>query len=194
MNRTQLEHAIRASTTILAQDRVNIVGSQSILGTWDANELPGEATASVEVDVCPMHDDDAESLADVLDGAIGELSDFHQTHGFYIQGVGRTTSRLAPGWVDRLVPVTGPGTQGATGLCLDPDDLCAAKILAHREKDQEFVRALIVHQMVDPNVVLERVQLTDVPEEVRDVAVRWLVPHCTHWDALGLATVPRGAR
>lgn len=128
MRRSQLEHAIRASTEIVQQDSVIIIGSQSVLASWDEHRLPEQVTRSVEVDVCPMQDDDAETLATRLDGIIGELSPFHETHGFYIQGVGRRTAILPEGWVDRLVPVRNANTNGRTGLCLEPHDLCVAKL------------------------------------------------------------------
>lgn len=79
MRRSDLEHSIRAATEIIRQDRVIIIGSQAVLGSWDENQLPTEATMSDEVDVCPLTDDDAESLADELDAAIGEWSNFHTT-------------------------------------------------------------------------------------------------------------------
>ncbi|GEA84196.1 hypothetical protein GCM10009774_07010 [Cellulomonas gelida] len=105
VSRSDLEHAIRASTRIVQQKSVIIVGSQAVLGSWDEDELPAEATLSVEIDVCPMHDDDAESLATELDARIGELSSFHETHGFYIQGVGRRTALLST--ARRTTPMSG---------------------------------------------------------------------------------------
>ena len=75
----ELEHAIRAATEIIAEDRVIVIGSQAILGSFTEDELPGEATMSIEVDIVPLHDDDAGPLATLIDGAIGEWSSFHDT-------------------------------------------------------------------------------------------------------------------
>lgn len=161
MRRDQLEHAIRAATQVIEQDRVIIIGSQAILGSYGEEDLPERATASVEVDVVPLDDDDAESLATALDGAIGELSAFHQTHGFYIQGVGRRTAVLADGWADRLVPVANDNTGGRTGLCLEPHDLCVAKLIAGRTKDHEFVSALLEARLVSASVLAERLDRVD---------------------------------
>jgi len=63
MRRAELEHAIRAATEIVAEDRVIVIGSQAILGSYTEDELPDEATMSIEVDIAPMHDDDAGALA-----------------------------------------------------------------------------------------------------------------------------------
>lgn len=67
MRRDQLEHAIRAATRIVKQREIIIIGSQAILGSWDESELPAEAVTSVEVDMCPIEDDDVESLATEID-------------------------------------------------------------------------------------------------------------------------------
>lgn len=185
VSRSDLEHAIRASTTIIRQPSVVIVGSQAVLGSWDEHELPAAATLSIEIDVCPMHDDDAESLATELDARIGELPSFHETHGFYIQGVGPRTALLSAGWRERLVPVAVNDGSGHTGLCLEVHDLCAAKMLANREKDHTFVGALIQARFVDPNIVWDRVTATDTDAQRIEAAQRWLLQQCQLWRATG---------
>lgn len=172
MRRDQLEHAIRASTEIIRQDTVIIIGSQSILGTWNEDELPEAATMSDEVDVCPLEDNDAEDLATELDSVAGELSPFHELHEFYIQGVGRRTAVLPPGWSDRLVPVSNDNTKGRTGLCLEPHDLCAAKILVMREKDQRFTWALLQAGLIARNILIDRLSSIDDPRAER--AILWV--------------------
>jgi hypothetical protein len=51
MRRDQLEHAIRTACQIIGNPEVIIVGSQSILGTFREDQLPADATMSVEI--CP---------------------------------------------------------------------------------------------------------------------------------------------
>jgi len=194
VSRADLLHAIRASTRIINQTHVIIIGSQAALALWDEDDLPPEATMSTEIDVCPLHDDDAESLADKLDGAIGELSSFHDTHGFYIQGVGRHTALLSPGWVERLVPVAADATSGHTGLCLEVHDLCAAKLLANRLKDHVYVAAMIDEMFVDPNVVWDRIVATPTDPARIDTSKSWLLPRCRTWSATGATTRPASYR
>jgi len=43
-----------------------------------------------------------------------------------------------------------------TGWCLDPHDLCAAKLTAGREKDTTFVRALLQAGLIHRDVLDER--------------------------------------
>jgi hypothetical protein len=83
--------------------------------------------------MAPLSDDDAATLSTKLDGAIGEWSMFHQTHGYYVQGVGRDTAVLPEGWENRLVAVSGPNTNGRTGLCLDARPLPGQTRRAPRE-------------------------------------------------------------
>lgn len=192
VTRTQLEHAIRASTRILGASPVIVIGSQSILASWDERDLPVEATMSIEIDVVPLDDDENESLATALDGAIGEFSEFHRTHDFYVQGVGKDTAHLPPGWADRLIEVSTDQTGQGAGLCLEQYDLCAAKLLANREKDRVFVGALIAARMIDPNLVHDRIVVTETDDERVQAATAFLRPHCQLWWATNdAARTPR---
>jgi hypothetical protein len=137
---------------------------------------------SVEVDILPIAEsnDEAARLADLIEGVAGEFSTFEELHGFSIDGVDLETSALPARWRDRLVKVqnanTAPtGQPQFTGWCLDKEDLCVAKLCAFREKDRNFVAALLEAGLVDAGVILER--LLSVEERRRsdaDRAVAWL--------------------
>ena len=165
MIRSQLEHAIRASCDVLKIDEVTILGSQSILGKWNERQLPPKAIFSKEVDVADFTKAtliDQEKSADLLEGLLGEYSRFHQTHGFYIDGVDSSTASLPPGWNKRLVKVQNRNTNNKIGWCLEPHDLCVAKLAANREKDREFVTAVMKADIVKPKIIRQR--LEQVPE------------------------------
>jgi len=183
MRRDQLEHAIRTACQIIGRPEVIVVGSQAILGTFREDELPGQATMSSEIDILPIADSNEETaqLADRIEGVAGEFSPFEQLHGFSIDGVDLQTSALPEGWRDRLIKVQNANTVAAgggtqfTGWCLDKEDLCVAKLCAFREKDQNFVSALLGAGLVDPGVIAAR--LATVPERYRPsaaAAAEWL--------------------
>lgn len=174
MRRTDLEHIIRAACRVAEQDQVLIVGSQSILGTYSEFELPSESTFSEEADVFPLFDDAEGTQSTRIDGAIGELSQFHQSFGYYAQGVDRRTSTLPEGWASRLVPIRNENTAYFTGWCLDVHDLCSAKLIANREKDRAFVQALIKDDLVLVSTIRERLGATRVDEARRNIALSWL--------------------
>ena len=78
MTRDQLEHAIRAACDVAEDSEVWVFGSQAILGEFP--DAPEALRASIEVDMQPKNRPDK---ADLVDGALGEMSQFHKTHDFY---------------------------------------------------------------------------------------------------------------
>ena len=51
---------------------------------------------------------------DAIDGALGELSMFHQTYGFYVHGVSIEAATLPTGWKSRTIKVSDAvGTRAA---------------------------------------------------------------------------------
>jgi len=73
VTRAQLEHLIRASGAIAASDSVVIIGSQAILALHP--DAPAELLGSMEAALYPLDDP---RKADIIDGAIGEESPFHE--------------------------------------------------------------------------------------------------------------------
>jgi hypothetical protein len=165
MNREQLAHVVRAAATIVGDGDIVILGSQSILATYDESRLPDEATMSVEADLAFRNDPEA-AKADQVDGAIGELSPFHETHGYYAQGVEISTAVLPAGWQDRLELLERKDSYPGYARCLEPHDLVVAKLVAGREKDLSFATALIAHDLVDPATLKERAATIDRPGAV----------------------------
>jgi len=159
LNRAQLEHVIRAAATIAGDTEIVVVGSQAILGRYP--KAPPELLVSADVDVYPRNHPER---ADLIEGSIGELSPFHETYGYYAQGVGDRTAVLPEGWESRLVAVPTPA---GTGLCLEPHDLVISKYAAGREKDRDYVRTALRHRLVDRDTLLERLARTPIDEALR---------------------------
>lgn len=149
MTREELEHIIRASGDITNHYEFVIVGSQSILGTVPRPE--SVLTVSMEADIYPLQ---APELADEIDGAIGEGSQFHQTYGYYAQGVGPETALLPKDWMQRVHRVQNRNTHDRVGYCLGIADLFLAKAAAGRDKDRVFCMALLQYGYVTPAEVL----------------------------------------
>jgi len=165
MNRYQLEHIIRAAAGNANTRDIVVIGSQAILGTYP--DAPDALRQSMEADVFPL---DAPELSIVIDGAMGELSLFHETFGYYAHGVDTSTAILPSGWKDRLVKIENENTMGARGWCLEAHDLAVSKLAAGREKDLEFVRTLVRLRMVALETL--RRLLAETPE--MDAALRML--------------------
>lgn len=172
MTREELEHVIRASGDVTNQYEFVIVGSQSMLGPVPN---PEEVfTVSMEVDIYPLQ---APELADKIDGAIGEGSQFHRSFGYYAQGVGPKTATLPKDWTQRLHRVQNSNTNGRVGYCLDVLDLFLAKAAAGREKDREFCMALFEYGYVTLAQALTMVPTMPIDEKeqrtLRATIRRW---------------------
>jgi hypothetical protein len=164
MKRSELEHLIRAAGSIANDPEIVVIGSQAILGQFP--NAPTPLLVSAEADLFPLHHPE---LADLIDGSIGEGSQFHEQFGYYAQGVGERTAVLPKGWRDRLVRIENANTRGVAGLCLEVHDLAISKHVASREKDLEFTRELARQGMTDSKVLLARLKETDVAQELRKV-------------------------
>jgi hypothetical protein len=174
-----LEHILRSASKIAADPDVVVVGSQAILGSYKEDVLPERAHASIEADVTFLGDHDNDK-SDVVDMFLGEDSHFHSSFGYYAQGVSVEVARLPTGWRERLVSFTSEATLGATGHCLEPHDLVISKLVAGRPKDLEFADALLSAGLIDPDILLERAHLLEVPVEARRVAAwvtSWVRKH-----------------
>jgi hypothetical protein len=165
MTRSDLEHLIRAAGKIAGERELVIIGSQAVLGQFP--EAPGILSRSMEADLYPLS---RPERADSIDGAIGEGSAFHRTHGYYAQGVGPDTATLPRNWQKRLVRIENSNTGGFAGLCLEVHDLAISKYVAGREKDREFTRALAKYEITSKAALLERLAATKL-----DAAVAKLV-------------------
>lgn len=164
MTRAELEHIIGAAATVADDDEIVVIGSQAILGQFP--DAPSELLRSMEADVWPRNRPERWEL---VDGTLGELSPFHETFGYYAQGVGPETATLPEGWERRLIRVQSPRTRGAVGLCLEVHDLVISKYAALREKDIAFVQAAIRHGLVDRGQLIERLAGTALLPERRDL-------------------------
>jgi hypothetical protein len=170
MNKEEFDHGVRAAGSILDVSEVLVIGSQAAHGTIPG-DLPPEALRSIEVDIAVFDDPDG-SMADLLDGAIGEASVFQLQFGFYVDGVSVSTAILPTGWRDRLVRYETPATNGIVAWCLELHDLWVSKALAGRPKDLEFCRAFLSRELVDRSVLRERLSnITDVSDAVVNRAV-----------------------
>ena len=171
MTREQLEHAIRAACAVCEDNEIWIFGSQAILGEFP--NAPEALRASIEVDVQPKNRSDN---MDAIDGVLGELSLFHQTHGFYVHGMPIEEAVTLPqDWENRATPVVDEiSTEGNIGWCVEAYDLAASKLVAYREKDRDFVRVLLTEGMINAQNLLERICLLMIDEPLHERLVQWV--------------------
>ena len=162
MKRSDLEHLIRAAGAIAQDEQIVVIGSQAVLGQFP--DAPSTLLGSMGADCFPLN---RPERADLIDGAIGEGSGFHEQFGYYAQGVGKETATLPAAWQERLVPVTNANTGGVEGLCLEVHDLAVSKYVAGREKDLAFTSALARYRMTRKSTLLQRAAQTKLAPALR---------------------------
>jgi hypothetical protein len=139
-----------------------VIGSQAILGSYSEDQLPLEAVLSLEADIA-FRDDPDERKSDAVDGAIGEGSSFHSMNSYYAQGVSVGTATLPDGWEARVVAYDRRDAAPSRAVCLEPHDLVVSKLVAGREKDNDFATALIAAGLIDPATLHERAATLPLP-------------------------------
>jgi hypothetical protein len=169
MKREHLQHIIRAASAICEEPDFIVIGSQAIHGSLsDIDEV--ELVRSMEADLYPVH---APNKSELLN-TIGEFSPFHTQNGYYADGVDETTATLPAGWKDRVVCISGPLTQNvhgfeARGWCLELHDLVISKLVAGREKDIAFFRALVRMHELQEVTLRERLAQTELSPAKRRI-------------------------
>jgi len=168
MTRAQLEHIVRAAGAITDEQTILVLGSQSILGSFPTPPEP--LTLSREADVCPLR---SPEKADLISGAIGEISEFDSTFGYYAHGLPPEACPLPRGWESRLIKFRNENTRDVTALCLHPLDLACSKLAAGRPKDIEFVGSMLTHHLIEQSALETQIALLPGVEQ-REYASRSL--------------------
>lgn len=165
MKRSQLEHVLRAAAAIAQETTFVVVGSQAILMAFP--HAPDELLVSREIDLYPaLHPE----KSDLIEGAIGAMSSFEQTFGYYADGVGPETAVMPNDWRTReKLYYIGE----VTVICPEVHDLAVSKCVAGRDKDADFIRALFRHAMIELPVMMERIALLE--------STKHPVQHITQW-------------
>ena len=176
-----LERAVRAIATEFRTDTIFIIGSQSILLAWP--DAPTVLRTSPEIDAFPenatlweiqekdKHPNETPEASEHIDALFGSGSLFHQTHGFYIDGVDENTATLPAGWRTRaVVRRIEVDRRIVTAVAPSPEDLIVSKLARLDEKDRLFIEAYHSVRPLDPKVIEQLIRLTDLETPVADRA------------------------
>jgi hypothetical protein len=166
MKRSEVEHVLRAAAAITLETSFYVIGSQAVL--LPHPDAPEALQLSRELDLYPtLHPE----KADLIDGAIGAMSIFDTTYGYHADGVGPETAVMPSDWHTRE---TFHYIGEVTVICPELHDLAVSKCVAGREKDADFIRCLLQHQMIDSQLLIERTQTLDAHRYPIAVIVEWI--------------------
>jgi hypothetical protein len=187
LNRTiaDLEHTVRAIATEFKTDSVFIIGSQAILLALP--DPPPEMTISPEIDAFPAnakiwemqekakHPDANPEASEQINALFGEGSLFHETHGFYIDGVDENTAVLPRDWRSRaIVRKVEVCDRVVTAVVPCPEDVIVSKLARMDEKDRRFVEAYHAVRPLDAQVIEQRIRSSRMELAVAERAVAYI--------------------
>jgi hypothetical protein len=174
-----LQRAVRAIATEFGTDKVFIIGSQAVLVEWP--DAPTDMTSTPEIDAYPGNaklwqamNSDMEA-SEHINALFGYGSQFHQTHGFYIDGVDEGTAKLPPGWEDRAwVRKLDIGGKTVSVVAPSAEDLIVSKLARLDPKDQEFIEAYNTGRPLDLTLIEDRVRASQWDASVADRAIMFI--------------------
>jgi hypothetical protein len=184
MKRPQLIELLQRIRTSHPETRLIVAGSQAFYAF--TGTAPAVITFSIEADLLLVREAFA-ARAD-LETNFGMDSAFQAETGFYAHPVGLGTIVLSAGWEERLVPF-GRDEGLINVWALELHDLLASKLMAGRDKDFEFLHALIVHALCDFPTLLARMELLRAGASANAVPERLtrLARHLRDWHRDDLA-------
>jgi hypothetical protein len=180
-----LERTVRAIATEFKSDTVFIIGSQAILAEWP--EAPPTMTASPKIDAFPAnaklwetqekakHPGEDPEASEHINALFGEGSQFHRTHGFYIDGVDENTATLPADRQTRAImrPVA-VGDRLVTAIAPCPEDIIVSKLARLDDKDKKFILAFHAVRPLDPDVIESRIRSSRMDLAVANRAVAYI--------------------
>lgn len=127
-------------------------------GTLGAKDFGTE-----DVDIFSLDGDDEDQFTDEAE-IIGQGSTFHETHGYYADGVAPRTAIMPVDWRLRAERRDVPGAPGVVLWIPEINDVALAKLCAWREKDRQWLDAAVKEGLIDPAAMASRLSnLTQTP-------------------------------
>ncbi|MDP6427348.1 MAG: hypothetical protein QGH73_01020 [Rhodospirillales bacterium] len=166
-----LIRAVRSIGSHFKTDTVFIIGSQAIL--LDQPAAPANLRTTDEIDAYPGNFEEWEArnpdnlASEEINAWFGAGSDFHETFGFYIDGVDENTAKFPPGWKARAIRKTlkdGAKFIHVVAPCLE--DLIVSKLHRLDPKDKKFIQACGQMQPLNLTLIKARLEETKPAPEI----------------------------
>ena len=146
-------HVARALSEITGRKELVVVGSAAVIAAMV--EMNGNDFGTEDVDIFSLDSDDEERFIDEAE-IIGRDSKFHETHGYYADGVGPKTAIMPADWKTRAEARNVPGAPGVVLWVPDMNDVALAKLCAWRDKDIQWLKIAVKEGVIEPAVMASR--------------------------------------
>ncbi len=175
MKREYLFRVFKEARRLTGHQDYVVIGSLSILGTQDEGGLPAGMAVSIDIDTYTRADPGR--IHDVKD-ALGEGSDFHRIHGYFLDPVSPSLPSLPDGWQGRMACLE---QDGLSLWFLDPDDAAISKYARSQPNDLRWIRAGILSGHVSLPRVQARIASTTFLDASEEATVRRQVAADQAW-------------
>lgn len=162
-----MEHILRAAADLTKRTRFVIVGSAAVVVR--VRNVPADMMMTPEIDIYVPDAADADEIADLIDSNIGRNSPFHQTYGYFGDGVSPQTAKMPADWQERVSEYNGVECPGVTLIVPEENDIAMAKVLAWRDKDLGWLKAGLNHKLLDLQAMADRLHLMPDPDPERGI-------------------------
>lgn len=161
LKKADIAHILRAAAAVTQCRRFVLVGTGAVIIVIKAPQAFLMQTR--EIDIYATDTDDPASMSDLIDGSLGEGSQFDKTFGYFADGVSNLTACMPLDWEQRAIAFPVPGADGVSVLCPSPTDIALSKLCAWREKDIDWLRAALLHGIADVEAMRQRHAMIDNP-------------------------------
>lgn len=166
MKRDHLFKLFQEAHRITGHKDYVVVGSLSILGSQDEDELPADMSLSNDIDSYTKADP---GRINDLNAALGEGSKFHKENGYYLDPVSPNLPTLPEGWQNRM---TSLNRGRVTLWFLDPDDAAMSKYARSQPNDLRWIRAGVLCGLVSLPKIKNRLASTTFLDKDEEARVR----------------------
>lgn len=158
MRREQILYALEEAAKRGPHTEFVIAGSLSVLGLI---EVPPEMMSmSIDIDFFPLR---APTHVQDIVAELGEDSDFHERHGYYLDPISSSILVLPTGWMERLVMLEFGSIRA---WFLDVNDTAISKYVRSAENDFRWIDAGLDAGLLDLDIIEGRAQFgVDYPAE-----------------------------
>lgn len=161
MKREKVEHILRAAGVATGLNQFVVVGTAAIVAWREV--VPPELAMSRDVDLFAYDVPNAEQVSDLLDGVLGQASNFDANFGYYCDGVGSESALMPDDWMTRSIRFSTPSTNGVVAIVPEPNDIAISKLHAWRPKDVDWLRAAVAAGILDIDVMRSRLSAVSDP-------------------------------
>jgi len=166
IGRDDLERAVRAVAEHFEAEQVFVVGSQALL--VGKSDVERSLRMSSEIDIYPGNAtewqasrQDSIEASEEINALFGEGSTFHETHGYFIDGVDENTAKLPPGWLlrSKMLEIKLQDGRTVQAIAPEPADLIASKLARGDPKDVRFTSICLRQGLARKGEIEERLAI-----------------------------------